>query len=276
MTTLSLVVSCALGILAAPLLVAGSAKLLVTADRLSWPYGAGLLAPPWGPRLVGAAECAAAVLLVALPNRPACAVAVLAYGTLTVAAQRLRGERCACFGVARLAAVGRGHVAANAAATVAAAALAPAAASSALSVRGLGLALAAAALASLLWRLDRRAAAGPGVEGCDEPVRGVRVYVSENCPACRSLSSLLAKLEGARRSLVDTVVVGDKDALPPTLQGIGVPAATGLDAAGQMICSPVSGIGDVKALVDRIVIGLDDRAPVERAVADRDDLAHAR
>jgi hypothetical protein len=38
------------------------------------------------------------------------AVAVLACGTLTLAAHRLRGQQCACFSVARLAAVGRVYV----------------------------------------------------------------------------------------------------------------------------------------------------------------------
>src|SRR4051812_25870091 len=98
---MELIVNCALGLLAAPLLVAGSAKLLVRAQRLAWPYDAGLLAAPRGPRLVGSAECVTAQLLVSLPSRPAAVLAVLAYGALTVAAQRLRGEQCACFGVAR-------------------------------------------------------------------------------------------------------------------------------------------------------------------------------
>ena len=261
MDTLSLIVNCALGVLAAPLLVAGAAKLLVSADRLSWPYDAGPLAAPRGPKLVGSAECATALVLVLAPTRPAAALAALAYGALAVAAQRLRGERCACFGVARLAAVGRAHLTANAAAAAVAAALAVVEAAPSPLVRGLGLALAGTTLVTLLWRLDRRAAAGTGAHTCDEPVRGVRVYVSPDCPACRSLGSRLAKLETARRSLVSTVVVSEQDGLPPALQGIGVPCAMGLDAAGQMVCTPVSGIGDVKALVDKVVIGLDELAP---------------
>jgi hypothetical protein len=259
MDTLSLIVSCALGALAAPLLVAGSAKLFVSADRLSWPYDARPLAAPHGPRLVGGAECAIALLLLLGPSRPAAALAALAYGALAVAAQRLRGEQCACFGVARLAAIGRAHVTANATAAAVAAALATFGTSPALPLRGLALALAGAALVALLWRLDRRTAAGTGARACDEPVRGVRVYVSADCPACRSLGSLLEKLETARRSLVNTIVVSEQDGLPPALQGIGVPCAMGLDAAGQMVCTPVSGIGNVKALVDRVVIGTDVR-----------------
>jgi len=260
--TTSLVVNCALGILAAPLLVAGSAKLLARAERISWPYADGLLAAPRGPRLVGGAECAAAAAVVLLPSRLGCAVAALAYGALTVAAQRLRGQQCACFGVARLAAVGRGHVAANAAAAVAAAALAPIAGASALPSRGLGLALAAMALVSLLWHLDRRAAAPDSGPACTEPVRSVRVYVSESCPSCRSLSSLLERMEDTRRTLVNTVVVREKESLPKALQGLGVPSAIGLSGAGHVVCSPVSGIGNVKALVDQVVIGLDDLAYV--------------
>ena len=257
---MQLIVNCALGLLAAPLLVAGSAKLLVSAQRLSWPYASGPLAAPVGPRLVGGAECASALALVVLPSRPAAVLALLAYGALTLAAQRLRGEQCACFGVARLAAVGRAHVAANAAAAAAGAALVAAGGGAAdLALRGLGLAVAAAALVALLWQRDRRAAAGTGIAPCDEPVRGVRVYISASCPACRSLDSLLEKLESARRSLVNTVVLHEGDGLPAALQGLGVPCAMGLDAAGQMICTPVSGIGDVKALVDRVVIGADAR-----------------
>lgn len=260
MSATSWIVNCALGILAAPLLIAGTAKLAASADRISWPYSAGLLAPPRGPRLVGAAEIVAAALVVLLPSRPAGAIAALAYATLTVAAQRLRGHRCACFGVARLAAIGRAHVSANAAAALLAAALVPLAGAPDLPLRGLGLALAAVVLITVLWHLDRRAVAGTDAPQCAEPVRGVRVYVSENCPACRSLGTLLARMEDTRRSLVSTVVVHESHALPTALQGLGVPCAIGLDSAGEAICSPVSGIGDVKALVDKVVIGLDEPA----------------
>ena len=262
MSATSWIVNCALGILAAPLLIAGTAKLVASADRISWPYSAGLLAPPRGPRLVGAAEIAAAALVVLLPSRPAGAIAALAYAALTVAAQRLRGHRCACFGVARLAAVGRAHISANAAAALVAAALVPAAGAPDLPLRGLAIALAAAVLLVVLWQLDRRAVAGTGTgtPECVEPVRGVRVYVSDNCPACRSLGTLLARMEDTRRSLVSTVVVHETRGMPTALQGLGVPCAIGVDSAGQAICSPVSGIGDVKALVDKVVIGLDEPA----------------
>jgi hypothetical protein len=211
---------------------------------------------------VGAGECAAAVAVVLLPSRLGCAVAALAYGALTLAAQHLRGQQCACFGVARLAAVGRGHVAANAAGALAAAALAPIAGASAPAPRGLGLVLTATALMSLLWHLDRRAAAPDGGPACTEPVRSVRVYVSESCPSCRSLSLLLERMEDTRRTLVNTVVVREKERLPKALQGLGVPSAIGLSSAGHVVCSPVSGIGNVKALVDQVVIGLDDLAYV--------------
>jgi hypothetical protein len=260
MTTTTLIANAALGVLAAPLLTAGAAKLLVRAESLSWPYETGRLAAPRGPRLVGAGECAAAGAIVLLPNPLAGAVAAAAYGTLALAAQRLRGHRCACFGAARLAAVGRAHVAANAAAAAVAAALVPAGGAVELPLRGLGLAAAAAALVGVLRGLDRRSAAGTGARDCAEPVRSVRVYVSENCPACRSLGSLLTRIEGTRRALVSTVVVREKESLPRALQGLGVPSAIALDSAGEVTCAPVSGIGDVKALVDQIVIGLDDLA----------------
>ncbi len=260
MTTSTLIVNCALGMLAAPLLVAGSAKLLVSAERISWPYGDGPLAAPRGPRLVGGAECAAAVAIALLPSRLGCALAALVYAALTGAAHRLRGQQCACFGVARLAAVGRAHVAANAAAAAGAAALALVGGGSEPAPRGLGLGLAAAALVLVLWRLDRRAAAPDGGPGCTEPVRSVRVYVSESCPSCRSLGSLLERMEDTRRALVSTVVVREKESMPKALQGLGVPSAIGLSGAGQVVCAPVTGIGNVKALVDQVVIGLDDLA----------------
>jgi len=260
MTTTTLIANGALGILAAPLLTAGAAKLLVRAEKLSWPYEAGPLEAPRGPRLVGAGECAAAAAIVLLPSPLAGAVAAGVYGALAVAAHRLRGHRCACFGAARLAAVGRAHVAANAAGAAIGAALVPAGGAVELPLRGLGVAATAAALVGLLWQLDRRSAAGTGARDCAEPVRSVRVYVSENCPACRSLGSLLTRMEGTRRALVSTVVVREKESLPRALQGLGVPCAIGLDSAGQVVCAPVSGIGDVKALVDQLVIGLDDLA----------------
>jgi hypothetical protein len=262
MTTSALIVNCALGMLAAPLLVAGSAKLLVSAERISWPYGDGLLAAPRGPRLVGGAECAAAIAVALLPTRLGCAAAAIAYGALTVAAHRLRGQRCACFGVARLAAVGRGHVAANAAAAVGAAALASSGGASEPAPRGLGLALAGAVLVFLLWHLDRRAAAPDSGPACTEPVRSVRVYVSESCPSCRSLGSLLERMEDTRRALVSTIVVREQESMPKALQGLGVPSAIGLSGAGNVVCAPVTGIGNVKSLVDRVVIGLDDLAHV--------------
>jgi hypothetical protein len=115
---------------------------------------------------------------------------------------------------------------------------------------------------SLLWHLDRRAAVPDSGAACTEPVRSVRVYVSESCPSCRSLSSLLERMEDTRRTLVNTVVVREKESLPKALQGLGVPSAIGLSSSGHVVCSPVSGIGNVKALVDQVVIGRDDLAYV--------------
>jgi hypothetical protein len=162
--------------------------------------------------------------------------------------------------VARLAAVGRAHVGANAGAALAGAALAVAPGRQAPSrpVRAAGLVAATAATAALggvLGALDRRAGPRPAAPACGEPVAAVRVYVSEDCPACRSLATLLGSLEEARRSLVHSTVVRGKEDLPAALQGLGVPSAQALDGAGAPICAPVSGIGDVKALVDRLVIG---------------------
>jgi hypothetical protein len=255
------------GLLAAPLAVAGLAKLAVPAERMQWPYDRGPLAPPRGPRLVGAAECGAAVLLIALAGRPAGVLAGVAYGSLAVVAHRLRGRRCACFGAARLAAVGRAHVGANVAAAVAGLAVAPLESSWSPAARLLSCAVASVAVLSSARYLDRRAGAAGG-EGeaaslpCDEPIWGVRLYVSEDCPACRSLRHLLDKMDDARRSTVSTVVAGGKESVPEAFRRLGVPSATALDAAGRPVCSPVSGIGDVKALVDRVTVRTRDEAIV--------------
>jgi hypothetical protein len=258
------------GLLAAPLAVAGLVKLAVPAERMQWPYDRGPLAPPRGPRLVGTAECGAAVLLIALPGWPAGVLAGVAYGSLAVVAHRLRGRRCACFGAARLAAVGRAHIGANVAAAAAGLAVAPLESSWSPAARLLSCAVASVAVLSSARYLDRRAggAGGEGEEGeaaslpCDEPIWGVRLYVSEDCPACRSLRYLLGKMDDARRSTVSTVVVGGKESVPEAFRRLGVPAATALDAAGRPVCSPVSGIGDVKALVDRVTVRTRDEAVV--------------
>lgn len=240
-------------VLAGPLVAAGAAKLLTPPGKLDWPVGNG----PWGPRTTGAAEVAAAVAVVALPGRPAALVALLTYLALTGVALALRGTRCACFGTARLAPVGRAHVALNGTAAVVAALLLAAGPGSATAVRATAAAAATAATAAAVLLLDRRArrrAATAARVLCDLPVLGVRIYVTDGCPSCRSLKQLLETVEPARRETVVMIEVGQDEQLPAPLTGLGVPCAVGVDASGGTVCSPAEGIGAVKALVDGITV----------------------
>src|SRR5262245_30446549 len=107
-------------VLAGPLLVAGSAKLITPPAKVAWPIRSGALGAPHGPRLVGAAELAAAAGIVLLPGRASAALAFLSYSVLSAAAHLMRGERCGCFGLARLAVMGNVHVGLNATAAAAA------------------------------------------------------------------------------------------------------------------------------------------------------------
>ncbi|MFI6515432.1 hypothetical protein ACIBF1_07705 [Spirillospora sp. NPDC050679] len=243
--------------LAGPLAVAGAAKLLAPADRLDWPIRKGPLRAPLGPRLTGAAETAAAVAVVAVPGRTAPLVALLAYLALTAMAFRLRGTRCACFGLARLASVGRAHIGLNAtAALVAALALAAGPSGQAGARAAAGCAAAVGTLAAVLAldRRARRAEGAPAPAPCDRTVTGVRMYVTDGCPSCRSLKQLLETVEPARRETVVTVEVERGAPLPAPVTGLGVPCAVGLDASGSPVCSPVEGIGAVKALVDGVTV----------------------
>ncbi|TDD72477.1 hypothetical protein [Actinomadura rubrisoli] len=246
------------GVLAGPLAVAGAAKILTPSGRLAWPFRRGVLRPPWGPRLAGTAEVAGAAALIALPARPAAAAGLAAYAALTVTAYRLKGERCACFGPARLASVGRTHLGANAAGTaLAALALAAGPGGPGLPVRaGIGAAASAATLGAVL-ALDRRArkaemTAAP--RPCAEAITGVRLYLTEGCPSCRALKQLLETVEPARREAVATTLIGRGEKLPEPLSGMGVPCAVGVGASGEPVCAPAEGIGAVKALVDTITV----------------------
>lgn len=245
-----------LAVLSGPLLAAGFAKTVTPADRIAWPVSRGLLAPPHGPRLVGAAELLAAAAVVLLPGRAPALVAALAYLALTGAAVLTRGRPCACFGLARLAAVGKIHIGLNAAGALAAAALAvPYPTGPGTPTRAATAVLAAALTLGTVLAADRRRAAktGPGAP-CPQRIGGVRLYVSDDCPSCRSLKRLLLTVEPARREAVVTSTVERDSELPDTMAGLGVPCAQPLDQAGRPICAPVSGIGAVKALVDSITI----------------------
>lgn len=99
--------------LAGVLLSAAAAKTLAAwRGRLSWPDPtlAGIPIPA-GVVILAEAGAAIAVLAVAAP-RPAAIVLAAGYGALSVAAWRLRGKTCGCFGL-RSSMVGPGHVAAT-------------------------------------------------------------------------------------------------------------------------------------------------------------------
>jgi len=239
--------------LAGPLAVAGSAKLVTAPERLAWPFDTGLLRAPYGPRFVGSAELAAALAIALLPVRAAALIVLAAYAALTVVALAMKGQKCACFGVARLANVGRLHVGANAAAAVLAAVLVVTgpAETGVLPRSAVGL-LAALTTLVVLLLVDRRRRDAQEATPCTERVSGVQLYVSDNCPACRSLKQLLVSMEPARREAIRTTVISSDKELPESLSGLGVPCAIPLDAAGQAICAPASGIGGVKALINTI------------------------
>jgi len=236
-----------LAILAGPLAAAGLVKLVTAPDRVAWPVRRGPLRAPHGQRVVGAAELAAAVVVTVAPGLLAAAVAVTAYAALTVAAIATRGQLCACFGAARLAAVGRLHIAANATGALAGAAVAVMVAVGSAAATGGPAWPLRVAVATLAAALTYAAV-------CIATVRAVHVYVADDCPSCRSLKHLLREVEPARLDTVRTTVVARDAELPGDLRGLGVPCAQGLDAAGRPVCPPVSGIGGVKGLVDRVTI----------------------
>ncbi|WP_221356129.1 hypothetical protein [Streptomyces beigongshangae] len=247
----------AVAALAGPLVVSGVAKVITPAEELDWPLDSGPLAAPGGAKIVGAGELAAAAATLAAPGRFAALAPMGTYAALTVVAHRTKGAKCACFGTARLAAIGRTHIGANASASLIAAAALVAAPGHRHLVRTATALLSAAVTHGVVRALDRRAGktSGAAAQVCHDPVDSVRLYVSDDCPACRSLKHLLQFMEPARRNAVRTTVVSGEDELPPQLAGLGVPCALGLDTRGEPVCAPVSGIGAVKALVDGVTLG---------------------
>ena len=244
--------------LAGPLIVAGGAKLLTPPHRLDWPIGSGPLRPPRGPRVAGAAEIAAAAGIAAVPGRPAALIAMVAYLSLTAAAWRLRGTRCACFGAARLASVGWARIGQNGAAALVAAAVLAVGPGFEPAVRAAAAGAAAAAVLTAVLVVDRwarRAGEEAAPAYHDRPVTGVRIYVTDGCPSCRSLKQLLRAMEPARRDAIVMTTIGDDEELPAPVSGLGVPCGVALDASGERVGAPAEGIGAVKALVDGITVG---------------------
>ncbi|MET9513574.1 hypothetical protein [Streptomyces sp. NPDC002994] len=270
---------------AGPLFVAGAAKVLTPEDSTNWPAGRWWPPAPFGPRLAGGAELGAATAVVALPGRRAALVALVVYACLTLVAHTLRGRTCACFGGAARSTVGPLHVActaAGAAASLAALAGGPGTAQGGL--RAVVCLAAAAVTLAVLLVADRQGLVlggppgrpdGPLLTGRSddaaadptERVHEVLLYTSVACPSCKSLHQILDAMEPARRQAVTTTVLDEGEQLPDFLAGLGVPAAFGLNATGEAVYAPVSGIGAVKALIESVTIG----APVsitETAVGD--------
>lgn len=284
--------------LAGPLLVAGAAKVLTAEDSTNWPTGRWWPPAPLGPRLAGGVELVAATAAVSLPGRLGALVALVVYACLAAVAHSLRGQTCACFGGAARSKVGPLHVAstaAGAAASLAALVGGPSATQSAL--RAVVCTAAAAATLAVLLVADRqglvlggplgRPRGGPLLGRGDdvtgesrEPtdprnrVHAVLLYTSVACPSCKSLHQILDAMEPARRKAVTTTVLGEGEQLPDFLDGLGVPAAFGLNATGEAVCAPVSGIGAVKALIDSVTVGAPPTdlagraAPVETSMGD--------
>ncbi|MBM7814697.1 hypothetical protein [Saccharothrix algeriensis] len=244
------------GVLAGPLLLAGVAKLSTPAAKLPWPVRTGPLRAPHGPRSVGAAEVVAAALVVLLPGVLAAAVAAVGYGLLTGVAWAFKGSQCGCFGFAALADVGNGHVGANASAVAFATVLVFVPPGSGSAVRAGAAVVAALVTAAVLLAARRARDEQTTTSTCDEQVSGVVLYVSDGCPSCRSLKHLLeTTVEQVRRDAVTMVAITDQGEVPEDMRRLGVPSAVGTDADGRPVCPPVSGVGPVKALVDRITVG---------------------
>ena len=247
------------GVLAGPLVASGVAKLAAPTEKLSWPIRSGPLAAPHGPRLIAAAELVGALLLIVVPGRLAALGGLVAYLALTSAAQALRGQKCACFGLARLASVGRTHVLMNATGALLAAIALLIGPGAQMALRT-GFAVAATALITgVVFAVDHRARAIEAAKErqiveCTDAVYSVQLYTSESCPSCRALKRLVAGMEPARRDAVAETVLGPGDAAPGAMAQMGVPCAQGRDAAGKPVGEPVSGIGAVKALINSIVV----------------------
>jgi hypothetical protein len=194
--------------------------------------------------------------VVVAPALPAAGLAFVSYAALTGVAWSMRGRKCACFGVTRLASIGRTHIRANAlAALVAAAGAVLAGATPTTASRALAAGVGVVGTIGLLLVVDLRARRVAEPARCDESIFGVQVYVTDDCPSCRSLKQLLTTMEPARQTAVAMTLLRRGDELPDGWSGLGVPSAVGLDASGTPVCAPVDGIGAVKNLIDTVTIG---------------------
>ncbi|MFD9941205.1 hypothetical protein ACFWYW_44445 [Nonomuraea sp. NPDC059023] len=246
-----------LGILAGPMMVAGLAKLVTPAEKLQWPIRHPMLRAPHGPKLVGVAELTVAAIAILASEHWAVVAVAVTYVSLAVVAFWLRGQKCACFGAARLAAVGRTHVSLNAVGAVVATmvAITGSAGPSSVVVRLGVTAGAAVVIFGLILLLDRRReTTATAARPCDDRIYGVRLYGADDCPACQALKELIAKMDPIRHRTIEMVTVAMREKLPEEVDGLGIPCAVGLDAEGNVVCAPAEGIGPVKRLIESVTI----------------------
>jgi hypothetical protein len=248
-----------LAVLAGPLAAAGLAKRFGVGRRSAWPVRTGPLRLPYGPRLVGAVEFAAAVAITLAPTRVAAIVAVVVYAALAETARRYRGRECGCFGAARLAVLGPGHTAVNTLAALAAGVLLVLAPVGGNDVRLRSAVAVASTLATVAAvRLLARDAAGAlrlrTAHACARPVGRVQLYLSATCPSCTALEHLLDGIEPARRAAIDVHRVTVAAPVPAHLRHLGVPCAVAQSPAGTPVCAPVSGLGEVRRLITGVVM----------------------
>ncbi|MBF6331076.1 hypothetical protein [Nocardia transvalensis] len=271
---LSIIVSLLLVVLAAVLLAAAAAKAIDAGrHRLVWPDPtlAGIRIPAGAVIAIEAVAAASVLLLAALPTAVVLAVA---YGLLSIAAMRLRGRTCGCFG-SRSSVVGPGHIAGTVLGCGIAVGCTVAATGWGLSVGARTAVLVAltAAVVTTMRILDARADARRRAEDARlwEPESiaravGVVVVTKPECPHCAALRVLLhgmidehlmrwVELPGSHEAGSPTRLEDEQEGWARQLstyqdmtQGL-VPTAVPVDSAGR----PVTGAYGAGLQIHRLV-----------------------
>ena len=219
---------------------------------MAWPIRTGPLRAPRGPRVVGVAETVAAVVVCLAPARVGAIAATVAYLALALAAWRYRGRPCGCFGTAKLAALTTTHAVLNTAAAGVAAALVLTAAGRLPVPQPVAVATVTALVTlALVANGGRRPAPA---KPCHAPIGGVRVYVTDACPACTALLQLLRTIEPARRDRVIIERLTEDSPGPDPERRRQVPSAVPLSAGGQPVCDEAIGLPAVHDVITRITI----------------------
>lgn len=250
--------------LAAVLLAAAAAKTVEAGrGRLDWPDAtlAGMRIPA---AVVITAEAAAGACVVVLAARPAAVILAVMYGLLSIAAVRLRGRVCGCFGV-RSSVVGPGHIVG----TVVGCVLATAVASTGtgwnipVGVRGGALVGLAAAVVVAVRLHNRHIEAHRRAERdrmwATKPLAGaasIVIYTRPDCPHCASLRLLLDGMIDER--LLRWVELADEreDDTPARYEELAdgaVPTAIPVDHTGQPVAGPYRAVLDICRLVELFV-----------------------